>query len=154
MAMLVGTKADAGGLEPLFLVGFAARPIRGVLYTLWADPYYLVSIQLLDGIGAGIFGKMRHIVLTSSFVALRPDATNASTRSNSTCRACPMPVTTAPTRNESNRGAVGKEFRGLKHIAPKRGPRVKRPANLEHAQKVAARLRDYATQYGSILTGC
>src|ERR1700730_238731 len=53
--------------------------------------------------------EMRRIVLTlavSSFVALRPDATNAATRSNSTCRACPMPVTTARTRNESHRGAV------------------------------------------------
>jgi MFS family permease len=57
MATLVGTKADAWGRKPLFLVGFAALPIRGVLYTPWADPYYLVSIQLLDGIGAGISGR-------------------------------------------------------------------------------------------------
>jgi MFS family permease len=63
MAMLVGAKADAWGRKPLFLVGFAALPIRGVLYTLWSDPYYLVSIQLLDGIGAGIFGALFLIVI-------------------------------------------------------------------------------------------
>jgi Na+/H+ antiporter NhaD/arsenite permease-like protein/predicted MFS family arabinose efflux permease len=63
MAMLVGAKADAWGRKPLFLVGFAVLPIRGVLYTLWSDPYYLVSIQLLDGIGAGIFGALFFIVI-------------------------------------------------------------------------------------------
>ena len=63
MAMLVGAKADAWGRKPLFLLGFAALPIRGVLYTLWSDPYYLLSIQLLDGIGAGIFGALFFIVI-------------------------------------------------------------------------------------------
>jgi predicted MFS family arabinose efflux permease len=63
MAMLVGAKADAWGRKPLFLLGFAALPVRGVLYTLWGDPYYLVSIQLLDGIGAGIFGALFFIVV-------------------------------------------------------------------------------------------
>jgi MFS family permease len=63
MAVLVGAKADGWGRKRLFLLGFAALPIRGVLYTLWSDPYYLVSIQLLDGIGAGIFGALFFIVI-------------------------------------------------------------------------------------------
>jgi MFS family permease len=63
MAMLVGAKADAWGRKPLFLLGFAALPIRGMLYTLWDNPYYLLSIQLLDGIGAGIFGALFFIVV-------------------------------------------------------------------------------------------
>jgi MFS family permease len=63
MAMLVGAKADAWGRKPLFLLGFAALPIRGVLYKMWSDPYYLVSIQILDGIGAGIFGALFFIVI-------------------------------------------------------------------------------------------
>jgi MFS family permease len=29
-----------------------------VLYTLWHNPYFLVSVQILDGIGAGIFGVL------------------------------------------------------------------------------------------------
>jgi MFS family permease len=63
MAMLVGAKADAWGRKPLFLLGFAVLPIRGVLYTLWGNPYYLVSVQMLDGIGAGIFGALFFIVV-------------------------------------------------------------------------------------------
>jgi MFS family permease len=63
MAMLVGAKADAWGRKPLFLLGFTVLPIRGVLYTLWGNPYYLVSVQLLDGIGAGIFGALFFIVV-------------------------------------------------------------------------------------------
>jgi MFS family permease len=50
MAMLVGLKADAWGRKPLFLVGFAVLPIRGILYTLTENAYALVSIQVLDGI--------------------------------------------------------------------------------------------------------
>jgi hypothetical protein len=30
----------------------------GILYTLTQNPYALVSIQTLDGIGAGIFGAL------------------------------------------------------------------------------------------------
>lgn len=63
MAMLVGAKSDDWGRKPLFLVGFAALPIRGLLYTLWDNPYYLVSIQLLDGVGAGVFGALFFLVV-------------------------------------------------------------------------------------------
>jgi MFS family permease len=63
MAVLVGAKADAWGRKPLFLIGFAALPIRGALYTLWGNPFYLLSIQLLDGIGAGIFGALFFVVV-------------------------------------------------------------------------------------------
>jgi MFS family permease len=62
-AILVGFKADTWGRRPIFLLGFAVLPIRGVLYTLTQDPYALVSIQVLDGIGAGIFGALFFIVL-------------------------------------------------------------------------------------------
>jgi predicted MFS family arabinose efflux permease len=48
--------ADSWGRKPVFLIGFAALPIRGILYALSTNPYYLVSVQLLDGVGAGIFG--------------------------------------------------------------------------------------------------
>ena len=38
-------------------------PIRGILYTLTANPTALVAIQLLDGIGAGIFGVVGVLVI-------------------------------------------------------------------------------------------
>lgn len=63
MAMLVGRKADLWGHKPFFMVGFAILPVRGLLYTLSQDPIYLVSIQILDGIGAGIFGALFFIVV-------------------------------------------------------------------------------------------
>jgi MFS family permease len=63
MAILVGRKADAWGRKPIFLAGFAVLPLRGVLYTLTHNPYALVAIQILDGIGAGIFGALFYVVV-------------------------------------------------------------------------------------------
>ncbi|MGY3498009.1 MFS transporter [Bradyrhizobium sp. USDA 4502] len=63
MAILVGRKADAWGRRPIFLAGFVVLPLRGVLYTLTQNAYALVSIQILDGIGAGIFGALFYIVV-------------------------------------------------------------------------------------------
>jgi MFS family permease len=63
MALLVGAKADAWGRKPIFLVAFAILPIRGVLYTLSDDRSWLVAVQLLDGVGAGIFGALTPLVL-------------------------------------------------------------------------------------------
>jgi MFS family permease len=63
MAILVGHKADTWGRKPIFLAGFAVLPLRGVLYTLTQDPHALVAIQLLDGVGAGIFGALFFIVV-------------------------------------------------------------------------------------------
>ena len=63
MAMLVGHKADSWGRKPILLAGFAVLPIRGVLFTLTQNPYALVSIQVLDGVGAGIFGALFFIVI-------------------------------------------------------------------------------------------
>jgi MFS family permease len=63
MAIMVGHKADSWGRKPIFLAGFAVLPIRGILYTLTQNPYALVSIQVLDGIGAGIFGALFFIVM-------------------------------------------------------------------------------------------
>ncbi len=63
MALLVGAKADRWGRKPLFLAGLLALPIRGALYTFSDNPYWLVGVQLLDGIGAGIYGAIFPIVV-------------------------------------------------------------------------------------------
>jgi hypothetical protein len=54
VALAAGRFAGSWGRKAVFLIGFAALPIRGVLYTLSDNPYYLVGVQLMDGIGAGI----------------------------------------------------------------------------------------------------
>lgn len=58
MALLAGAKADVWGRKPLLVAGFLILPLRGLLYTFSDDPYWLVAVQLLDGVGAGLFGAL------------------------------------------------------------------------------------------------
>ncbi|NID08701.1 MFS transporter [Fibrivirga algicola] len=51
------------GRKRLLLIGFAVLPVRGLLYTLTGDPIALVSIQLLDGVGAGLFGVLSVLIV-------------------------------------------------------------------------------------------
>jgi MFS family permease len=63
IAVLVGRTADSWGRKPLFLAGFAILPIRAVLYTLSDNSFWLVGVQVLDGVGAGIFGALTPLVI-------------------------------------------------------------------------------------------
>ncbi|MGA3401848.1 MAG: MFS transporter [Acetobacteraceae bacterium] len=55
-----GRMAQVLGRRPVLLAGFAALPVRGLLFALlvWAGPagLPLVAIQVLDGISASVFG--------------------------------------------------------------------------------------------------
>ncbi|AWN47041.1 MFS transporter [Methylobacterium terrae] len=63
VAMFVGHRADAIGRKPIFLAAFGVLALRGVLYTVSNNPFYLVAVQLLDGIGAGVYGALFPIVV-------------------------------------------------------------------------------------------
>jgi MFS family permease len=63
MALLVGRTADSWGRKPLFLAGFGILPIRAALYTLSDNSFWLIGVQLLDGIGTGIFGALAPLVI-------------------------------------------------------------------------------------------
>jgi hypothetical protein len=63
IALLVGRAADTWGRKPLFLAGFAILPIRAVLYTLSDNSFWLIGVQALDGVGAGIFGALTPLVI-------------------------------------------------------------------------------------------
>jgi MFS family permease len=63
MAMLVGARADQWGHKRFFLAALLILPIRGALYTLSDDKAWLVGVQLLDGIGAGIFGAIFPVIV-------------------------------------------------------------------------------------------
>ncbi len=63
LASWSGQKAGSWGRKPLLLIAFGALPIRGVLYTLTANTGALVAIQILDGVGAGIFGVVSVLVI-------------------------------------------------------------------------------------------
>lgn len=54
-ANIAGRLAEAGR-KRVFLISFVVLPIRGVLYTVWHNPFFLVSVQILDGVAGGIFG--------------------------------------------------------------------------------------------------
>jgi len=58
-----GRKAGTWGRKPLLLIAFGVLPIRGVLYTLTTKTVLLVAIQVMDGIGAGIFGVVSVLVI-------------------------------------------------------------------------------------------
>jgi MFS family permease len=63
IALLVGRTADSWGRKPLFLAGFGILPIRAVLYTLSDNSFWLIGVQLLDGVGAGVYGALTPLVI-------------------------------------------------------------------------------------------
>lgn len=54
VAYSMGFLMDMMGRKPLFMFGLGILPIRAILYSLTDNPLLLLSVQLLDGIGAGI----------------------------------------------------------------------------------------------------
>jgi len=58
-----GRRAGTWGRKPLLLIAFGVLPVRGVLYTLASNTALLVGIQILDGVGAGIFGVVSVLVI-------------------------------------------------------------------------------------------
>ena len=63
IAILVGRNADSWGRRPIFLIAFAALPIRAALYPLSDNAFWLIAIQLLDGVGAGIYQALTPLVI-------------------------------------------------------------------------------------------
>ncbi len=63
VAVLVGRFADRVGRKPIFLTGLAVLTLRGLLYPVSDNPFWLVGVQLLDGVGAGIFGALFPLVV-------------------------------------------------------------------------------------------
>jgi predicted MFS family arabinose efflux permease len=56
VAWASGRLCERWSRKPVFAVGFLALPVRIFLYSLTSDPRMLVALQVLDGIGAGIYG--------------------------------------------------------------------------------------------------
>jgi predicted MFS family arabinose efflux permease len=59
----VGTRAQIWGRRPLLLIGFAALPIRGLLFAFISDPPILLAVQILDGITAAVFAVMVPLIV-------------------------------------------------------------------------------------------
>src|SRR5262249_37431282 len=59
----VGRSAQRIGRRPLLLLGFAAVPMRGILFAAVTDPFLLVVVQVLDGIAAAAFTVLTPFII-------------------------------------------------------------------------------------------
>jgi MFS family permease len=98
IAAWVGRAAGSWGRRPLLLIGFGVLPIRGILYTLTSSIYLLVGIQVLDGVGAGIFGVVSVLVIA--------DLTRGSGRFNLTLGAIATAVGIGAALSQTIAGAI------------------------------------------------
>jgi MFS family permease len=58
-----GLAAERWGRRPILLLGFSALPLRSILFAVVADPHVFLLIQLVDGIGAAVFGVLLPLVV-------------------------------------------------------------------------------------------
>jgi MFS family permease len=97
-----GRKAGAWGRKPLLLIAFSVLPVRAILYTLTGNTFALVAIQLLDGIGAGIFGVVSVLVIA--------DLTQGSGRFNLTLGAISTAVGIGAALSQAIAGTIVHHF--------------------------------------------
>jgi len=97
-----GRKAGSWGRKPLLLIAFGVLPIRAVLYTLTSNTVALVAIQILDGVGAGIFGVVSVLVIA--------DLTQGSGRFNITLGAIGTAVGIGAALSQTIAGAIVHHF--------------------------------------------
>jgi MFS family permease len=74
MAPWVGHRAKTWGRRPLLLSGFAALPVRALVFASASQPFILITAQTLDGVSGTVLG-----VLTALTIA---DVTAGSGRFN------------------------------------------------------------------------
>lgn len=63
LAPQAGLAAQRWGRRPVLLLGFSALPLRSVLFAATTDPHVFLFIQLIDGIGAAVFGVLLPLVV-------------------------------------------------------------------------------------------
>jgi MFS family permease len=56
VAWLSGRMCESRGRKAVMMIGFWALPLRILSYTFASSPRAVVALQMLDGIGAGIYG--------------------------------------------------------------------------------------------------
>jgi predicted MFS family arabinose efflux permease len=102
LASWTGRKAGSWGRKPLLLVAFGVLPVRAVLYTLTSNTIALVAIQILDGVGAGIFGVVSVLVIA--------DLTQGSGRFNVTLGAISTAVGIGASLSQVIAGSIVHHF--------------------------------------------
>ena len=63
MAPWAGRRAKIWGRRPLLLLGFAALPIRALLFAWTTNPIILIAAQVLDGVSGTMLGVLTALVV-------------------------------------------------------------------------------------------
>ena len=63
MAPWAGRQANAWGRRPLLLIGFAALPIRALVFAWTTNPTILIAAQILDGVSATMLGVLTALIV-------------------------------------------------------------------------------------------
>jgi len=63
LAPWAGRQANIWGRRPLLLAGFAALPIRALIFAWSTDPIILAVAQLLDGVSAMVLGVLTALIV-------------------------------------------------------------------------------------------
>jgi MFS family permease len=63
VAALAGRLTESRGRKSIFLIGFIALTTRGALFTLSDHPAFVISVQILDGVGVGVYGVLSVLVV-------------------------------------------------------------------------------------------
>ncbi|CEG58330.1 MFS transporter [Legionella fallonii] len=64
IAFLLGFIINKIGRKPIFLFAFIFLILRALLFSITENSFYLLIIQLLDGISAGIFGVVAVVIVS------------------------------------------------------------------------------------------
>lgn len=62
LSPLIGRYAQSHGRRLVLLAGFATVPLRGALFALIRNPWFLTPVQVLEGFGGATFGVMMPLV--------------------------------------------------------------------------------------------
>jgi MFS family permease len=60
----VGRFADRYGRKIALALGFAALPLRGLIFALSSNQWLVIAVQALDGIGGACFGVLMPLVIS------------------------------------------------------------------------------------------
>jgi MFS family permease len=63
IAPWAGRRANTWGRRPLLLVGFAALPIRALVFAWTTNPVILIAAQLLDGVSGTMLGVLTALIV-------------------------------------------------------------------------------------------
>jgi MFS family permease len=63
MAPWTGRRANMWGRRPLLLIGFAALPVRALVFAWTTNPMILIAAQVLDGISGTMLGVLTALIV-------------------------------------------------------------------------------------------